>query len=499
MSPLSRREFLKSSTAAGLSALLAPSVCDVLAAPLSTPPNVVMVTVDDLNYDAMTWLGGKISGLTPNIDRLAEKGMRFTNAFNTHSRCAPSRGSMLTGLYQDRYCERPGTGNTTVKEGVMPLPAVLKETLGYRTGLLAKETHYRPIERYQWDTIQHMTDMGMGRDPERYYQAADAFFKQAQKEGKPFFLSANSHDPHRPFAGADGEMRSLKRRFEKEVTGRPGDPQFYPPMSVDRYAKEDGYIPGFLPDLPEIREEISWYLNSAYRCDLFVGKMMQALKDNGLEDNTLVVFLSDNGMHFPFAKSNCYLTSVKTPLVFYWKGHISAGMRSDSMISSVDLMPTILDLVGCSAPHAMDGRSFVDLFENPEKEIRDFVFASINAKGRQEFQMRSIIGKEFGYIYNHFADGKQMFYDGKYPGGTSLRAMIAAAKNDPEMQKRIDFMYYRTKEEFYHYRQDADALTNLIDSQAHAANVSRMRLEMLKVLKKNGDPYAGAFAKMIGN
>jgi len=130
MLPLSRREFIKSSAAAGLSAYLAP--LDLLAAPAeqTTPPNVVLIAVDDLNYDAMTWLGGQIQGLTPNIDRLAAQGMRFTNAYNTHSRCAPSRGSMLTGLYQDRYCEKPGTGNTVVKENIQPLSAVLKETLG---------------------------------------------------------------------------------------------------------------------------------------------------------------------------------------------------------------------------------------------------------------------------------------------------------------------------------------------------------------------------------
>lgn len=499
MFPLSRREFLKSSTAVGLSACL--SSLDVLAAPFNnaTSPNVVLIAVDDLNYDAMTWLGGQISGLTPNIDRLASEGMRFTQAFNTHSRCAPSRGSMLTGLYQDRYCTKPGTGNTTVKESVKPLSAVLKETLGYRTGILGKETHYRPKEHYQWDTFVHMTDMGMGRDPDRYYDAADAFFKQAKADGKPFFLSANSHDPHRPFAGSDGEMRSLKKRFKSEIKNRPGNPEFYPPMPVDRFSMEDGYVPGFMPDLPEIREEVADYLNSTYRCDLFVGKIMQALKNNELEDNTLVVFLSDNGMHFPFAKSNCYLTSVKTPLVFYWKGHISAGTTCDSLISTVDLMPTILDIVGGSAPHDMDGQSFVDLLQDPSKKIRDFAFASINAKGKQEFQMRTIIGERYGYIYNHFADGKQMFYGGKYPGGLSLKAMVAAANHDPEMQKRIDFMYYRTKEEFYDYRQDADALTNLVDSQPHATEVNRMRNEMLKVLEMNGDPYAGAFAKMIAN
>jgi len=499
MLPLSRREFIKSSAAAGLSAYLAP--LDLLAAPAeqTTPPNVVLIAVDDLNYDAMTWLGGQIQGLTPNIDRLATQGMRFTNAYNTHSRCAPSRGSMLTGLYQDRYCEKPGTGNTVVKENIQPLSAVLKETLGYRTGILGKETHYRPKDHYQWDTVATMTDMGMGRDPERYYQAADAFMKQAKKDGKPFFLSANSHDPHRPFAGSEGEIRSLKRRFEKEIEGRPGNPKFYPPMPVNRFSKSDGYVPGFMPDLPEIREEVADYLNSTYRCDLFVGKIMQSLKDNDLEDNTLVIFLSDNGMHFPFAKSNCYLTSVKTPLIFYWKGRISAGLTSHSLISTVDLMPTILDLVGGSAPHDMDGRSAVDTLQDPTKKIRDFAFASINAKGKSDFQMRSIIGERYGYIYNHFADGKQMFYDGKYPGGLSLEAMVAAAQTDPELQARIDFMYYRTKEELYDYQQDANALVNLMGSSTHTKEAHRMRHEMLKILKANGDPYTEAFADMIAH
>jgi N-sulfoglucosamine sulfohydrolase len=270
-------------------------------------------------------------------------------------------------------------------------------------------------------------------------------------------------------------------------------------MPIDRYSQKDVHVPGFLPDLPDVREEIATYLNSTYRCDLFVGKIIQALKENGLEDNTLVVFLSDNGMHFPFAKSNCYLTSVKTPLIFYWKGQISAGMTCDSLISTVDLMPTILDMVGCSTPHVMDGRSFVDLLQDPSKKIRDFAFASINAKGKQEFQMRSLIGERYGYIYNHFADGKQMFYDGKYPGGASLKAMVAAAKHDAELQKRVDFMYYRTKEEFYDYRQDASALTNLIDSPSHTSEVNHMRREMRNVLKMNGDPYAEAFVKMIEN
>ena len=453
----------------------------------------MMITVDDLNYDAISWLGGQVPGLTPNIDRLKVQGLHFTQAYNTHSRCAPSRGSMMTGLYQDRYADRPGTASTTLKDGLTPLPALLKQTSGYRTGVLGKETHYKPADRYDWDVVHPMADVGVGRHPGLYHQAADEFVKKAKSDGVPFFLSANTHDPHRPFAGAAGERKSLKRRFDKETKHRTDNPTFHLPPEIDQFKPEDVTVPGFLPDLPDIREEISWYLNSAYRCDLFVGRMLQVLDDHDLADNTLVVFLSDNGIHFPFAKSNCYMTSVRTPLILRWPDKINPDSVSDSIVSTVDLMPTILDAAGRPDSHRMDGHALTGLYQDQELELRDAAFVSINAKGKSRFEMRSLIGKRYSYVYNHFSDGKNQFNDGNYPGERSLKAMERAARTDPEIKARLDFMYCRTREEVYDLEKDPHALHNLIDSPAVQSDLAHLRSQMSAVLTQNDDPFAGAY------
>ena len=493
MSETTRRTFLKTTALAGTAATLIP---DLLQAQTSTP-NVVLITVDDMNYDAITWLGGDYKGLTPNIDRLASQGMRFTQAYNTHSRCGPSRGSMMTGLFQDRYSNEPGLKSTVLRKGLTPLPAYLKQEHGYRTACLGKETHYNPRKRYDWDVIHPMADMGVGRHPDLYHAAADAFVSEAKRDGVPFFLSANTHDPHRPFAGSIDEEKSLRRRFAKETEKRTDNPTFHLPPQVDRYGPDDVTVPSFMPDLPDIREEISWYLNSASRADTFVGRILEVLDDHELAEDTLVIFLSDNGMHFPFAKSNCYMTSVRTPLIFRWPGRIKPNTSSDSLVSSVDLMPTILAAVGADAPHEMDGHELGDLFESPDSEVRNYAFASINGKGKSRFEMRALIGKQYHYIYNHFSDGKNQFYDGRYGGGRSLKAMERLAKTDPDMQKRIDFMYYRTKEELYDLEKDPHALNNLVDDANSLAALETMRKQMDSTLADLNDPYGSAYHEYV--
>jgi N-sulfoglucosamine sulfohydrolase len=497
MQTITRRSFIKTTTLAGTSAMFLPST----VTGSQTPPNILLITVDDMNYDAITWLGGQIEGLTPNIDRLKSQGMRFTQAYNTHSRCAPSRGSMMTGRYQDRYSQRPGTGNTSIRDDLTPLPALLKKERGYRTAVLGKETHYKPHESYDWDVVHPMADMGVGRHPDLYHAAADAFVRQAKQDGVPFFLSANTHDPHRPFAGSIGEEKSLKRRFASETKNgqRTDSPQFHLPLKIDRYKPEDVVVPGFMPDLPDIREEISWYLNSTYRADIFVGRMLQVLDDHDLTDDTFVIFLSDNGMHFPFAKSNCYMTSVRTPLIFRWPGRIRPNMSSDSLVSTVDLMPTILEATDTRPSHGMDGHDLSDLFESPSTEVRDFAFAAINAKGKSKFEMRALIGKQYHYIYNHFANGKNQFYDGKYGGGISLKAMEKAAETDPEIQNRLDFMYYRTKEELYDLKQDPHALNNLVDTPAARDALTRMRDRMATELTGQKVLFASAYRQYLAS
>ena len=500
---MKRRTFLR--TAGCAAASLATQACSTTSREFtSTPPhekpNVLMIVADDMNYDAVKWLGGQLDTLTPNIDRLADNGMRFSNMFNTHARCAPSRGSMLTGLYQDAYCSEPGTWHVDLKPGLRPLPAILKEEMGYTTGVLGKETHYLPKEAYQWDVYVPMVDLGIGRHPELYYERALEFMNKAKHEGKPFFLAANSHDPHRPFAGAENEIGFLQDRYRKDIRRRKNPPPFIEPMRVRKYSPSDAYFPGFLPDLPEVRQEIANYFNSTFRFDLCLGRILDALEESGQQDNTLVIFLSDNGMHFPFAKSNCYLSSVKTPMVVSWKGRITPGTITDSLVSAVDLTPTILDAVNCPYRPDVNGKSFLPLCDDPTATIRDHVFCSMNGRRRQneylDFTMRAVITDRYSYIYNKWADGKNQFYNGNYPGGETLRAMRVVAEHDPEMKRRLDFFFLRTQEEFYDYSNDPDALNNLVSNEKYVDKVREYRHLLLDILRSNDDPFAGDLARL---
>ena len=116
------------------------------------PPNILLIAVDDMGHDTPESFGGWVEGLTPHIDRLAARGMKFTNAYNTSSRCAPSRGSIMTGRYQDGYNTQPGSSDTTVRPGVLTIPEFLREK-NYLSGLFGKDTHYRPLEKYGFDTV----------------------------------------------------------------------------------------------------------------------------------------------------------------------------------------------------------------------------------------------------------------------------------------------------------------------------------------------------------
>jgi N-sulfoglucosamine sulfohydrolase len=460
------------------------------------PPNILLIAVDDMGYDTPSSFGGWVEGLTPHIDTLASQGMAFTRAYNTSSRCAPSRGSIMTGLYQDGYNEKPGGSNTVVRASVRTIPEYLKEK-GYMSGLFGKDTHYRPIEKYGFDRVSPMAAMAVGRSPELYARNIADFIDQAAAEKRPFFISANTHDPHRPFAGAPGEREALERRFAQEIEDFTDKPEFVLPPQVESYSGRNIEPPGFVPDHDLVREEFGYYLNSSHRADQFVGALMQVLEDRALLDNTLVIFHSDNGMHWPFAKSNVYVASVKTPFVLYWQGRSIAGTESDSLISTIDILPTILEASGIEVPESLPGKSLLPLLSEPQAQHHEQVFATINGKGDTPFEMRSVIGPDHIYIYNKWVDGKARYHGGKYPGGMALKGFEAAAAENARAKERLDFFYGRAKEELYDLRDDPNALVNLADDEDSAKILQSMRLLMLEQLTAAGDPFLDDYKELL--
>jgi N-sulfoglucosamine sulfohydrolase len=217
--------------------------------------------------------------------------------------------------------------------------------------------------------------------------------------------------------------------------------------------------------------------------------MIKVLANNGVLDNTLVIFLSDNGIHVPFAKANGYLSSVKTPFVLYWQGRTVAGTFSDSLISTIDLVPTILEAVGLDIPANLPGKSILALVADPTKLHHKQVFATLNGVKGEHFEIRSIIDQETIYIYNRFAHKGYKYYGGNYSGGLSLKGMERAAKEDPAIKARLDFFYDRVPEEIYDVRQDPAALDNLLGAGVSHEKLKAFRATMLDFMKSINDPY----------
>lgn len=440
-------------------------------------PNVLLITADDLHYDSLGVTGSKIPGVTPNIDRLASQGMRFTQGYVTIAVCQPCRSVWMTG----RYPHRNGAeGFEPIDEHVPTLGESLRKA-GYVNGILAKVEHLKPQNKFCWDFVVEGRDLAHGRSPELYYQQAKAFFQKAAVEGRPFFLMANSQDPHRPFAGSEQERQRV---------GFPG-PQARP----SRTYQPDGIeIPCFLPDLPDVRLEMAEYFTSVHRCDETVGKLLQALEEAGLADQTLVMFMSDNGMALPFAKTNCYRASTRTPWIVRWPGKVKPGtVDSRHMISGIDLMPTLLAALRLPPVEGMDGRSLLPVLEGRNQEDRDRVFTVFHATaGKGDYPMRSVQDHRFGYIFNAWADGKTEFRN-ESQSGLTMKAMSAAARTDEAVAARVKHFLYRAEEEFYDYETDPCALKNLIDDPRHRSRIEAFRKELHQWMLAVKDPLLAKY------
>jgi N-sulfoglucosamine sulfohydrolase len=440
-------------------------------------PNVVLITADDLNWNSVGAYGCKTPACTPHIDALAAAGMRFEHGHVTIAVCQPSRGTMMTGCY----------GHNSGQEGFYHIDAfrfpLLTEELqraGYLNGILGKIGHSSPRASFPWDYRLDMPELGWGRDLHIYGKCVAEFVGQAKEAGKPFFLMANAHDPHRPFHGND------ERLYGKGGFTYPAPSRVYEPAEVE--------VPGFLPDIPDVRYEMAEYASSVRRCDDVVGRIVQELKDAGVFENTLVFFLSDNGMAFPFSKSNCYLHSTKTPLIATWPGKIAAGaVDREHFVGGVDLLPTVLDAIGAAVPDGVDGRSFLPVLRGQEDAQRDVIFTQYHETYAQDrYPMRCVQDRRFGYIFNPWSDGKRE-YTGEAHSGRTFRAMQAAAAEDAAIAARVELCVHRVPEELYDFAHDPDALCNLIDDPAYAAELERLRGRLEDWMVMFGDPALDVF------
>lgn len=491
MKQLDRRRFLNLS--AGFAAAWTLG-CKAKRPPVSRQkpgrPNILLITADDMNYNTPDCFGGPVPGVTPNIDRLASEGIRFEHAHVTISICMPSREALMTGRYPLRFCEKGGF------QPVFEDVPVLQESLhqaGYINGIFGKVNNLRPGRKFHWSMTRSFSELGCGRDAGIYYQSCKEFFELASSEQKPFFLMVNSHDPHRPFHGSQQEQRIYNRKWKKKGIKMEDIPA---PSRV--YKPEEVVVPEFIPGIPTVRKETAQYYSSARRCDDTAGATLRALEESGMAGNTLVMFLSDNGMSMPYSKANCYLNSTKTPWIVRWPGQIQPGSVDDRhFISGIDYMPTILEAAGLPQPPGMDGRSFLPLLYGQRQRGREHVFTVFHETSHPRvFPMRCVQDEDFGYIFNAWSDG-QTRYDSEGMSGLTMQAMREASSENPDIAGRVEFYTYRTPEELYNLSKDPNALHNLAGDPEYQTELDRKRRMMLQWLENKNDPLLQQYRKHL--
>ncbi|MEL7338800.1 MAG: sulfatase-like hydrolase/transferase, partial [Planctomycetota bacterium] len=310
-----------------------------------------------------------------------------------------------------------------------------------------------PYQPYSWDADLTVLD-GRKQDlknADSYFASTQRGIQMARAAGKPFCLNINISDPHKPFY----------------ATGRMGQVVADPNIPSRIFSPSEVPVPGFLFDHPDVRTELAQYYSSVRRADDCVAAVLNALKESGQVDNTVLFFLSDHGMPLPFAKTALWHHSTRTPWIVRWPGVTQPGSIDDRhMISAVDLLPTLLEIASIPTPDGVDGRSFAPTLRGESQSERDYVFKVYNENsGGNRSPMRSIQSKRFGYLFNPWSDGKRVFKTAT-TGTMTFRAMKMVAETDPAIAKRLELFRHGVVEEFYDYQNDPDALVNLINDLA---------------------------------
>ncbi|MCF7848242.1 MAG: sulfatase [Kiritimatiellales bacterium] len=463
----------------------------VLAAVLSAQAkmNILVLTVDDMNCDSVGVYGCTTPDTTPNMDAFAKDGFRFKHAHVHATSCIPSRNTVQTG----RYMFNSGVEGfyAVPRESVTykTTPDILREN-GYFTMIRGKSSHSSPYYPYpgwdiNWDDELKEKRINI-RDTKTFYEYTKRGVEAAKKAGKPFYYSIDIHDPHTA-------LYSFSYKKGKLSTGLLGQDKDNPPSRI--FKDDEITMPNFLPDTPLSRKEVTAYYNSVRRADDSFGNVMKALKDTGVWDNTLVIFFSDHGMPFPFAKTAMYYHSTHTPLMVHWPGVTKPGTADDDhVIGAVDILPTLLEAVSIPQPDGLDGRSFASILKGGKQKDREYTYVMYEENiGGNRQPMRGITSRDYTFICNLWSDGERRFATATRGMATTAEMERLASEGDKYMQERVQLFNHSVPEQFFDVNKDFDGLNNLVGNPEYKKLIGQYQQQMAKTMKAHHDPMLGIF------
>ncbi|GEN46613.1 sulfatase family protein [Alkalibacillus haloalkaliphilus] len=407
-------------------------------------PNIVFI----ISHDTGRYLGTYGRNVeTPEIDELASEGIQFNQYFCSQPQCSPSRGSIMTGRYGHNH-GMMGLAHMghSIYEQLETIPSELNK-IGYRTSLIglyheSVNDEFDPYklgyQNYQqvpgnWatDVTDHFVD----------------FLKEENKrdDDSPFYVSLGFEETHRPFDD-------------------------YEPVDLDEVV-----LPDYLPDTEEVRKDFAQFYRSGMDMDDAVGRIKRAIKEQGFDDNTIIIFTTDHGIAFPRAKGTLYDSGLETAfLMKFPEGMYEQGYQSDALLCNVDLMPTIFDLVDCKVPEGVDGVSFLPLIEGEVEQTRDHFFAEMTWHDKYH-PMRGVRTQKYKYIRN-FEDGPKVYMP--YDLHTSLTGEVV----------RDEYYVPNVDEELYDLEADPAELNNIASDEAYREVVADLRAKVDQWMEASDDP-----------
>lgn len=417
---------------------------------ISKRPNIVWIVAEDMSPDLRAF--GQTQVRTPNLDKLAGKGVLFTNAFATSPLCSTSRSAFLTGTYQTtigaHHQRLPQSLAPSLPSGIKTLPEELKK-LGYFS-VNAK------------NIVKGLS--GTGKDDWNFRTTKSNQFQSSKvteiPSHQPFFMQINFSESHRAFHS----------------------PRFADPEKV--------VIPPYYPDHPVSRLDFAKYLDDVTALDKKVGKVLNWLKNEGHSKNTLVMFFSDHGRPMIRGKQWCYDSGLKVPLIVYWPqgsnrpASYQAGKKDSRLVSLIDVTATTLQIAGGEIPSYYFGRL---LFDQSVKE-RTAVYAASDRDGECRLQIRSVRMKRFHYLKNGFPNRPPIYSTAYRKANHPIYHLIKKLDKENRLnpiQKQLTIG--RGPEELYDIQVDPYETNNLVNDPSYCDVLKEMREKLKNWTAKTGD------------
>jgi len=434
------------------------------------------MVADDHGLD--TGAHGNPSIETPHLDRLAREGVRFTNAFCTTASCAASRSVILTGQYNHAngtYGHTHGCHHFSCFDQVLTLPRLLREA-GYRTARVGKQ-HYAPESLFPFE--QGCPAGQFGRDDVRMSEACRDFVK---REGRPFFLYWCSMNPHRG-GGVLPENPCKPDRFGNPSEDFPGDRERI-------FCEDEVRVPSYLPDSPETRAELAQYYQSVARLDRGIGRLLQILQDEGVYDDTVILYISDNGPAFHGAKTTLYEPGMNLPLVVKYPLCPRNNATCDGLVTWADITPTILDLAGAlEDPGRFHGASFVEIMgkESPADWRQEVYAAHTFHEITNYYPMRVVRTHRYKLIWNiahglTYSSASDLWESATWQGTLRSGSGRYGART-------LEAYLHRPRFELYDLKEDPLERVNLAFDQEHAGLVEEFCARIRAFQEKTRDPW----------